>query len=924
MATAHETAALILVFWKALKMARNRLTTRTLSSLEQLECRTLLSNFVKPVLSGQGVLKVQGDDQDNAFAVEKDGESIRVRGMKETVVAGQSVFPMPSVRKLKIVGGRGSDSVYVDDFSSKVKTKSVESRLAIAAVPAPRIIDIKPISDTSVLVTYDRAMGPSALDPANYTITDDDGQPLQVSGADFVGQVASMVEVRTAPQSYTNYTFNVQNMADSTGQQVFFDGRKFSGNPKASVVSVAAISPTTVVVAFNEPMADSALAPQHYTIRSKSNGQALLVTDAQFDGPLGMVVVLTTAPQSALVYDFVAATNITDLGNENLVNLSATFTGMAAPALIRAVPTQPTRLVLTFTGPVGDSALAPSTYEIVHLTVDADGNDSEVGNLPISAATFLGGQRTVVELVTAAQADATYRITTTTALSDVVGSPLPVASAIFNGIAEPVVSPMLVSAISTSPNVVLVTYSEPMSDDALSPSSHAVKTTAAPQTALRVLTARFVGTERRVLELATDPQGNGTEYTITSNATDLDGNAVPSSSNRTFSGVGAASDKIPGPPAIVGAISVSNTVVRVHFSEPMGNSALEPGNYRFTVEGQPAGALTVPAQVAATPSVQARNGGGFNIAFSADPFFHEAVELTVTDDTTNGAGVTATLANGVYAIELGGATGGTFKLQLAGTTTKTDVLGHDVTKATLQQELAKLVAKPPIRWLNDSADTVVEIAVLSQSEATYKVSVFSLRDNAGNPMPERPFLNVTNVLVEPNSTTFAGLPPGGTPLDSDADGLTDSEEQRGYVMNVRQVDGSVVTRTVTSDPLSADTDQDGIGDFDERHYLANPRTPDTDHDGLTDYQELNEIYSGPASQDSDGDGLTDGLEFNFFRTSPLHSDTDGDQRSPWQTAIRVWRIFPSRESKSAASTCNSTFGFPRRPLQKPGISAPSR
>ena len=64
-------------------------------------------------------------------------------------------------------------------------------------------------------------------------------------------------------------------------------------------------------------------------------------------------------------------------------------------------------------------------------------------------------RRTVVELVTAVQNDAKYRISTTTALTDVAGSPLPVAQVQFQGLGS---HPSLVGATSTGPASMLVTF----------------------------------------------------------------------------------------------------------------------------------------------------------------------------------------------------------------------------------------------------------------------------------------------------------------------------------------------------------------------------------------------------------------------------------------------------------------------------------
>jgi len=68
-----------------------------------------------------------------------------------------------------------------------------------------------------------------------------------------------------------------------------------------------------------------------------------------------------------------------------------------------------------------------------------------------------------------------------------------------------------------------------------------------------------------------------------------------------------------------------------------------------------------------------------------------------------------------------------------------------------------------------------------------------------------------------------------------------------------------------TDPLKADTDDNGINDGDE----------DFDNDGLTNAQEC-ELGTDPNTADTDGDGLSDGAEVNIHGTDLLKYDTDGD------------------------------------------------
>jgi hypothetical protein len=89
--------------------------------------------------------------------------------------------------------------------------------------------------------------------------------------------------------------------------------------------------------------------------------------------------------------------------------------------------------------------------------------------------------------------------------------------------------------------------------------------------------------------------------------------------------------------------------------------------------------------------------------------------------------------------------------------------------------------------------------------------------------------------------------------DSDADGLTDSEE-----------------RSHGTSPTNWDTDGDGLPDGYEVHNQADlaldPTARDGDGDGLTDLQELR-YFTAPDKADSDGDGLLDGEEIYHYDES---------------------------------------------------------
>ncbi len=119
---------------------------------------------------------------------------------------------------------------------------------------------------------------------------------------------------------------------------------------------------------------------------------------------------------------------------------------------------------------------------------------------------------------------------------------------------------------------------------------------------------------------------------------------------------------------------------------------------------------------------------------------------------------------------------------------------------------------------------------------------------------------------------------GTNPLspDTDHDGLTDGQEVKTYHTN----------------PLKTDTDGDGLSDGDEvLKYHTDPLKTDTDGDGLSDGDEVLKYHTDPLKVDTDGDGLSDGEEVLIYHTDPLKVDTDGDGLSDWEE-VKIYHTDP--------------------------------
>ena len=133
---------------------------------------------------------------------------------------------------------------------------------------------------------------------------------------------------------------------------------------------------------------------------------------------------------------------------------------------------------------------------------------------------------------------------------------------------------------------------------------------------------------------------------------------------------------------------------------------------------------------------------------------------------------------------------------------------------------------------------------------------------------------------------FDELAAGSDPddADSDDDGLDDYEEVVTYGCDPTDedsdgdgLDDDDEIETHGSDCNNSDTDGDGLSDYTEvTVHGSDPTSTDSDGDGLGDYDEITTHGSDPTSTDSDGDGLGDYDEVTTHGTDPTNPDSDND------------------------------------------------
>lgn len=144
--------------------------------------------------------------------------------------------------------------------------------------------------------------------------------------------------------------------------------------------------------------------------------------------------------------------------------------------------------------------------------------------------------------------------------------------------------------------------------------------------------------------------------------------------------------------------------------------------------------------------------------------------------------------------------------------------------------------------------------------------------------------------------------------DTDRDGLSDAEEAiLGWDVTVRNAAGQTSVRHVTSNKFVSDTDLDGLPDLLERLLGSDPTRADTDSDGLTDYNEFGYFadyvdlglrYSG---------FVLDGSDSAQYGTSLNRVDTDGDTLSDRFELETGWRVFAFGDSAPRAAFPSPLF-----------------
>jgi hypothetical protein len=322
-------------------------------------------------------------------------------------------------------------------FISKAMAAQSSGTFIGSTQPEPVLLTAISLSNTSLLLTFDEKMTSLAETIEFYRIVDnDDGTPSRdvadVTITDAaLGEGATTVILTTSPQDNIEFSIKVTNITSAAGNKLIhpslntstFFGIAPIDVDKPKLINVVSPDPTTIILTFNEPLADNADDPANFSVYScvieqepclLENQIALVVTDASLNQH-NTQIVLTTLPQESGVAYTVVVSNVEDIrGNiiDDTANSSiTTYNGEANPVLelprvLGAISTKNNKVVVSFSKSMSSSVENPEYYEIVQETIN-----SEVGSLNVISASYLGNERSAVELTTSSQNELTYRVT---------------------------------------------------------------------------------------------------------------------------------------------------------------------------------------------------------------------------------------------------------------------------------------------------------------------------------------------------------------------------------------------------------------------------------------------------------------------------------------------------------------------------------
>lgn len=433
----------------------------------------------------------------------------------------------------------------------------------------PEVLSVMSTALDKVRVEFSEDVdGVSATEVTNYTILG-----INVTDAEIQAN-PKVVVLTTNVQLNEDYDIAIENVEDlSENSMALYSGVFLGAQNEPRIVGVTAIKVNQIRIEFSE---DVDVSSATYTF-----SPALTINGSPTYSNPYVTIIINEEMQDT--HYTVEIDNVQDLEAYALHPRynSMSFDGDARPRVAGINSTSMTTIRIKFTEEV-DATTAGNTsnYSIAETATPAN-------TLSIVSASRDASDYSVVNITTGDQAEISYKVT----INNVEDSNGNTVSAGTNGYFFGDGPPAIATAIASGPNRVLVTFSESVrsasdeSDTAtLNPLNYSIS-------GLSVTGVEWPGGDpgdRTVVELSTSTQLQQI-YTVFLTTDVLEDN----SDNLLESGYNTASFQGDGIPIVTNAVALSNTQIKVIFSEPVDmNTAETTTNYSITAGGFPSLIIT--------------------------------------------------------------------------------------------------------------------------------------------------------------------------------------------------------------------------------------------------------------------------------------------------------------------------------------------
>ncbi|MFO1525556.1 MAG: Ig-like domain-containing protein [Turneriella sp.] len=485
----------------------------------------------------------------------------------------------------------------VRDLWGNQNSATIPSAAFVYNAPAPKVISTVQAgsgANTTLLVSFDRAMTTTGniITAGAYSVagcTNGGTFNLGAATAAMVGSdkvLLSGVNMTAGTSGQCTLTVNNTGISSAAGTAMSATladrTATFAYNTTDSIapaiLNVSATNNGTIVVTFSEPINTGAVTTGNFSF-----SPAISMTGVSCTG--NTCTISTTAGSQTTQTYTATVTNIQDTATPTANTLSsgtATFTGDGKPYIVAIYPDDPTTIYVEWSEPLSSTIAGDYLFNPA-LTIAAGGvnlypsSPSKMVQIKLDAPGMTSGTGYTLSLP---GLPATTDSSGNTAQSTIPGG------GTFTG-PSTTTQPQVTSATSPSATTVVVNFNEPLNNATVTAGNFTLVASGSCPTVVGTATQVSAGVVLLTITSTAPPTTISCQVTAGAAIRDLAGNAMgtPNTATFTYTGTNVATTDTTAP-TVLSVVSMSNTQIKVFFSEAVAlggaNGGDNASNYTFS------------------------------------------------------------------------------------------------------------------------------------------------------------------------------------------------------------------------------------------------------------------------------------------------------------------------------------------------------